>query len=106
MVKLLSYVFAIIITLALAIFLYPIAAFFWLLGLFGKISNILFTFTKRVISSLWRDIRDMGNSTDTVSLTDSWTCFCGTINTGKFCSECGAKKSDIIFNPEENNIQH
>ncbi|MBE6602095.1 MAG: virion core protein [Ruminococcaceae bacterium] len=23
---------------------------------------------------------------------DSWTCACGAVNTGKFCSECGAKK--------------
>ncbi len=24
----------------------------------------------------------------------SWTCTCGAVNTGKFCSECGAKKPD------------
>ena len=24
----------------------------------------------------------------------SWTCGCGTVNTGKFCTECGAKKPD------------
>lgn len=24
--------------------------------------------------------------------TDTWTCFCGKVNTGKFCVECGAKK--------------
>ena len=23
---------------------------------------------------------------------DSWTCSCGHVNKGKFCSECGAKK--------------
>ncbi len=26
--------------------------------------------------------------------TGSWTCSCGAVNTGKFCSECGAKKPD------------
>lgn len=25
---------------------------------------------------------------------DSWTCSCGTVNTGKFCQNCGAKKPD------------
>ena len=25
---------------------------------------------------------------------DSWKCACGAVNTGKFCSECGAKKAD------------
>ena len=25
---------------------------------------------------------------------DSWTCACGAVNTGKFCSECGAKKPE------------
>ena len=25
---------------------------------------------------------------------ESWTCACGAVNTGKFCSECGAKKPD------------
>ncbi len=26
--------------------------------------------------------------------TDGWTCSCGAVNTGKFCTECGAKKPD------------
>lgn len=28
------------------------------------------------------------------SKTDGWTCACGTVNTGKFCNECGAKKPE------------
>ena len=28
---------------------------------------------------------------------DSWTCGCGTINTGKFCVECGGKKPEAGF---------
>ena len=25
---------------------------------------------------------------------NSWTCSCGTVNTGKFCSNCGSKKPE------------
>ena len=84
MVVALSYVIAIILTLALAIFLYPISAFFWILGLLGKISDNLFAFTNRVIKSLWRDIRNSDKNT-----AEQWVCSCGCANTGKFCSECG-----------------
>ena len=84
MVVALSYIIAIILTLALAIFLYPVSAFFWVLGLLGKISDNLFAFTNRVIKSLWRDIRNSDISTE-----EQWECSCGCTNTGKFCSECG-----------------
>ena len=84
MVVALSYVIAITLTVGLAIFLYPVSAFFWILGLLGKISDNLFSFTNRVIKSLWRDIRN----TDKGS-TEQWVCSCGCANTGKFCSDCG-----------------
>ena len=59
MIIALSYIFAVLITVALAIVLYPIAGLFWILGFFGKISEALFAFTTRVIHSLWRDIQNM-----------------------------------------------
>lgn len=37
------------------------------------------------------------NSDDAdIDLADSWTCACGAVNTGKFCSECGAKKPEEV----------
>ena len=59
MVIALSYVLAVLLTIALAVVLYPIAGLFWILGFFGKISEALFAFTSKVINSLWRDIRNM-----------------------------------------------
>lgn len=84
MVVALSYVIAIILTLTLAIILYPISGLFWVLGLLGKISDNMFSFTNRVIKSLWRDIRAESNVSK-----EQWVCSCGCSNTGKFCSECG-----------------
>lgn len=59
MVIALSYVLAVLLTIALAVVLYPIAGLFWILGFFGKISEALFAFTSKVINSLWIDIRNM-----------------------------------------------
>lgn len=97
MVVVLSYIFAIIITMMLAIILYPIAALFWIMGLFGKVADVMFRFTKKVISSLWKDILNVSN-TDVNGIVNSnnWTCSCGVVNTGKFCSECGGVKPELI----------
>ena len=62
MVSALSYVIAIIITMCLAIILYPISGLFWLLGLFGKIADVLFRFTTKLIRSLWQDIKGMNQN--------------------------------------------
>ena len=62
MVIALSYILAVLLTIALAIVLYPIAGLFWILGFFGKISEALFAFTSRLIKSLWRDIRNVNKS--------------------------------------------
>ena len=109
MIVALSYIFAVIMTLALAIVLYPIAAMFWCMGLFGKIATGMFQFTKNVISALWRDINNMGNSPAAAApaatneavppafayapSVDLWTCSCGCVNSGKFCPECGASST-------------
>lgn len=84
MIVALSYLIAVLLTIALAVFLYPIAGFFWVLGLFGKISEHMFGFTTKIIRSLWKDIRGVEKD-----MADQWTCSCGRTNTGKFCSECG-----------------
>ena len=84
MVVALSYIIAIILTVALAILLYPISACFWVLGLLGKISDKMFVFTNKAIKSLWRDLRDDKNDT-----ANQWVCSCGAANNGEFCSKCG-----------------
>ncbi len=97
MIVVLSYLLAILITLAVAVLLYPVAAVFWFLGLFGRISDNLFVFTRRIISSLWKDIRDIHQSDkpgegNEINKENKWTCSCGAVNVGKFCSECGKSK--------------
>ena len=88
MVVALSYIFAVIITVALAIILYPIAAFFWILGIFGRLAEVMFAFTQKTISSLWSDLGNVKKSmpNETInhqiveSNTTSWVCACGTEN--------------------------
>ena len=91
MVILLSYLFAVILTVAQAIILYPIAAVFWILGLFGKISDKMFKFTKKAIAGLWKDLRETKNP-EKMATEEEWVCVCGTKNNGKFCANCGEEK--------------
>lgn len=104
MVVALSYVLAVLITVALAIVLYPIAGLFWVFGLLGKLSDGLFKFTKKTIAALWRDLKNTEqeantNKTPMIDTMNTWTCACGAVSTGKFCTECGCSK------PEESSIE-
>ncbi len=100
MISILSYLVALIITTCLAIVLYPISAVFWLLGQCGKASDVLFSFTTRVIRSLWKDVLEtrIKRTSDEVE----WTCPCGQKNTGKFCSDCGKQMQYIAEEPPQN----
>ncbi|MBE6680253.1 MAG: hypothetical protein E7598_07020 [Ruminococcaceae bacterium] len=101
MIVILSYIIAVILTLLLAIILYPIAAAFWIfemLGkllvivfdLFGKVSDNMFKFTTKIIRLLWKDINNMDKASIPALSAEQWQCKCGAMNTGKFCSSCGA----------------
>lgn len=61
MVMFLSYVIAVIITIILAILLYPISAVFFVIGKIGSILGLLadfiFSHTNSAIKNLWEDIR-------------------------------------------------
>ena len=91
MVVALSYLIAVLLTIGLAVILYPIAGAFWVFGLLGKVSEHMFGFTRRTIRALWRDIRGMEKD-----MAAGWTCSCGCQNTGKFCSECGAPPAQTV----------
>ena len=92
-----SYIIAVVLTFALAVFLYPIAGLFWIMGLFGKISDNMFSFTTRVIKSLWKDIGGIDKP-----IGAQWVCDCGCINSGKFCAECGKSKvTEVVELPAE-----
>jgi hypothetical protein len=103
MVVALSYVFAVILTAALAIVLYPIAAIFWIMGLFGRLAEGMFSFTQSVIKTLWKDL---GNAKRTAPVTPevnptmigqsvpAWVCSCGAANDGRFCTACGKTLDD------------
>lgn len=103
MVVALSYVFAVILTAALAIVLYPIAAIFWIMGIFGRLAEWMFSFTQKVISSLWKDLRNASTTSTTTTepkqhvieqAPSVWVCSCGTENTGHFCNQCGKTTED------------
>lgn len=61
MVKIISYIIAVIITAVIAVPLYPIAAVFWVFSYIGRISTYLFNFTNNTIKKLWADTRSDDN---------------------------------------------
>ncbi len=58
MIKILSKLFAVILTVAVAIVLYPICAFFYIFKLIGQISSVMFNFTNHFIAKIWADIKE------------------------------------------------
>lgn len=58
MIKIISKLFALILTIAIAIVLYPICAFFYIFKLIGQISSIMFGFTNHLIAKLWLEIKE------------------------------------------------
>lgn len=72
MIVALSYILAVIFTVLVAVILYPIAAVFWVLGLFGKLAEYIFALTKKAIAYLWKDISKFKNSTITNSNADDY----------------------------------
>lgn len=99
MVVALSYLLAVVITVFLAIILYPIAGLFWVLGFFGRIADSMFSFTSKMISSLWRDIRKVNAHPESVVVNQAneeqnteWQCACGATNTTHFCTKCGRQR--------------
>lgn len=98
MVVALSYIFAVIITAALAIVLYPIAAIFWIMGIFGRLAEGMFAFTQSAIQSLWKDLGNVKRTAPVVNEVRTqvlersalaWVCSCGTENTDSTCRVCG-----------------
>ncbi|MDD6033193.1 MAG: hypothetical protein PUC47_06875 [Oscillospiraceae bacterium] len=108
MIAALSYIIAVLITVALAVILYPVAGLFWILGLFGKLASAIFSLTRRIIRAMWNDIRKMEpraavpmpeaqpvNLPTLEPAIETWECPCGRINTGNFCGECGTQRPGI-----------
>ncbi len=93
MVSALSFIIAVILTILLALVLYPIAAVFWICGLLGKLSDKIFAITKLAIAYLWKDLKKSTTDEKVETPQDcTWVCKCGQNNNGRFCSECGAPK--------------
>ncbi len=57
MISVLSFIIAVLLTIVVALILYPIAAIFWIFGLIGKLSEHTFKLTTKIISYLWKDLR-------------------------------------------------
>jgi hypothetical protein len=56
MVNVLSRIIAVILTVLIAIVLYPFCGLFWLMGILGRIGEKLFKFTNGTIQKMWSDI--------------------------------------------------
>jgi hypothetical protein len=71
MVNLIAYIIAIVITCVMAVALCPIAAVFWVVGLFGHVGNYMFSFISKVLKHIWSELVDSeNNSTENVTTED------------------------------------
>ena len=72
MIKIISYIVAMMITVFLVGLLFPIAAICYILSilgdLLGKLSTVVFTFTKGLIKKLWSDLKDTADLKDNKNL--------------------------------------
>lgn len=74
MIRALSYVIAVIITLLLVCLLYPVACLFWVLGALGRIvggiSDWIFVHANNTIRNLWAELRNSPNDSPNNSSND------------------------------------
>ncbi len=105
MVRVLSTIIATIITMALAIILYPICAVLYVFKVLGTISTHLFNFVNKTIKRLWKDVFDIKGEEQADSTTnagvnsipaDDLFRLCPKCNApvkakNQFCTNCGAK---------------
>ena len=96
MVKLISYIVAIVLTALIALVLYPLAALFYLFSIIGKISDNLFKWANNTIKKLWNDVKESGKAVEVTAFDKGiYVCpQCGKENlkTQAFCNNCGTKK--------------
>ncbi len=95
MVKLISYIVAVVLTVLIALILYPIAALFYLFSIIGKISDNLFKWANSTIKKLWKEVKESSREVEASSPDkETFICpQCGKENprSNVFCDNCGAR---------------
>ena len=62
----------------------------------GANAQNLFAMANQQQGMAQQNTGNRGNDAKTTSGTDGWICKCGANNTGKFCTECGAKRPEPV----------